>query len=326
MSNINFWSDLEKPILVLAPMAGYTESPFRRLVKEIEPSTVLVSELISTEAICHNNEKTMRMIEFHAEEKNYYGVQLFGSKAESFIEAAKVVEQIGADFIDLNFGCPSPKVVNSGKGSALLKDSCAAANMIEALVKSTKLPVTVKMRLGFYDDEDLLNSTKNFESAGISALAIHGRTTLQKFKGHSSWEKIYQVKENLSIPVIGNGDIDSAEKAKEYLKNLDGIMIGRGSLKNPWIFKQCREIFAGKPVSAMPEVREQLAFFRRHAELASEFKGEKWAMIEMRKHFAHIARGFHNAAKLREKLIRIESLAGLDEVFEEMLGDGKIET
>lgn len=317
----DFWQTIERPILVLSPMAGYTESPFRRLVKEIEPSTILVSELISTEAICHNNEKTMRMIEFHPDEAQYYGVQLFGSRTESFIEAAKVVEDLGADFIDLNFGCPSPKVINSGKGSALLKDSCAAANMIEALVKSTKLPVTVKMRLGFYDDENLLTSTKNFESAGISSLAIHGRTTLQKFKGHSNWEKIYQVKENLSIPLIGNGDIDSAEKAKEYLKNLDGIMIGRGALKNPWIFRQCREIFAGKNVSEMPPIKEQLAFFRRHAELASEFKGEKWAMIELRKHFAHIARGFHNAAKFREKLIRIESLAELNAVFEQMLSN-----
>jgi nifR3 family TIM-barrel protein len=322
----NFWSDLEKPILVLAPMAGYTESPFRRMVKEIEPSVILVSELISCEAIRHNNEKTRRMIEFHPDEKNYYGVQLFGSRTESFIEAAKVVEEIGADFIDLNFGCPSPKIVNSGNGSALLKDPDSSAKMIEKLVKSTTLPVTVKMRLGFYNDEDLVNSAKNFESAGISALAIHGRTTVQKFEGHSNWEKIYEVKENLKIPVIGNGDIDSAEKARDFLQNLDGIMIGRAALKNPWIFKQCREIFAGKPVSAKPEIREQLAFFRRQAELSTEFKGEKWAMIELRKHFAHIARGFHNAAKFREKLIRIESLAELDKIFAEMLNEEKIET
>lgn len=315
----DFWKTIKRPILVLSPMAGYTESPYRRLVREIEPSTILVSELISTEAMCHRNEKTMRMIEFHPDESEYYGVQLFGSRTETFIEAAKIVEDLGADFIDLNFGCPSPKVVNSGKGSALLKDPLASTRMIEALVKSTKLPVTVKMRLGFYDDEDLLTSTKNFESAGISALAIHGRTTVQKFTGHSNWEKIYQVKDNLSIPVIGNGDIDSAQKAKEYLKNLDGIMIGRGSWKNPWIFKQCREIFDGKEVSAMPPIADQLALFRRHAALASEYKGEKYAMIELRKHFAHIARGFHDAAKFREKLIRLESMAELDAVFEEML-------
>lgn len=317
----DFWQTIERPILALAPMAGYTESPFRRLVREIEPSTILVSELISTEAICHKNEKTMRMIDFHPDEKKYYGVQLFGSRTESFIEAAKVVEDIGADFIDLNFGCPSPKIINSGNGSALLKNPAKSAKMIETLVKSTKLSVTVKMRLGFYNDDDLFASTKNFESAGISALAIHGRTTVQKFAGSSNWEKIYQVKENLKIPVIGNGDIDSAEKAKEFIKNLDGIMIGRGSLKNPWIFKQCREIFAGKEVSPMPKMKKQLQFFSRHAELASEFKGEKWAMIELRKHFAHIARGFPHAAKFREKLIRIESLAELNEVFEEMLSN-----
>ncbi len=314
----DFWTELERPILALAPMAGYTESPFRRLVKEIEPSVILVSELISCEAIRHNNEKTRRMMAFHPDEKKYYGIQLFGSKTESFLEAAKVVEDMGADFIDLNFGCPSPKIVNSGNGSALLKNPAKSAQMIEALVKSTRLPVTVKMRLGFYNDEDLLQSTKDFESAGISALAIHGRTTVQKFAGNSNWEKIYQVKENLKIPVIGNGDIDSAEKAREFLQNLDGIMIGRGALKNPWIFKQCREIFAGKPVSPLPSVAEQLAFFRRQAELSAEFKGEKWAMIELRKHFAQIARGFPNAAKFREKLIRIESLEELNQIFSEM--------
>lgn len=315
----NFWENLERPFLVLAPMAGYTESPFRRLIREIEPSTVLVSELVSAEALRRRNEKTFRMIEFVPEEKNYYGVQLFGNEESAFVEAAKIVEEIGADFIDLNLGCPSPKVVNSGHGSTLLKDACATARMIETLVKSTSLPVTVKMRLGFYDDADTIATAKNFESAGISALAIHGRTTKQKFTGSADWTRIYEVKENLQIPVIGNGDVTSAAIAKNRLQNLDGIMIGRASLRNPWIFRQCREIFSGEEVSVKPSIREQLEFFQKHAALATDFKDEKWAMIELRKHFSHFLRGFRNASRYRDRLIRISSRDELDQIFTEIL-------
>ncbi len=315
----NFWEKIERPILVLAPMAGYTESPFRRLIKEIEPSTVLVSELISAEGLRRKGEKTLRMCAFTPAEKKYFCIQLFGADETAFIEAGKVVEELGADGIDLNFGCPSPKVINSGHGSALLKDPTRSAKMIEQLVKSSKLPVSVKMRLGFFDDKDLIETAKSFESAGISALAIHGRTTKQKFTGEASWEKIYEVKENLRIPVIGNGDVTSAEIAKERLKNLDGIMIGRAALTNPWIFVQTRAILSGKKVPPKPNLEEQLKFFHRHAELATEFKNEKWAMIELRKHFAHFVRGIPHASKYREQLIRIESLEEMEGIFEEIL-------
>ena len=315
----NFWAEIPRPILVLAPMAGYTESPFRRLIKDIEPTTVLISELVSAEALRRGSEKSFRMIEFVPEEKNYYCVQLFGSDESAFIEAAKIVEDLGADGIDLNLGCPSPKVVGSGHGSALLKDPCAAAKMMENLVKSTHLPVSVKTRLGFYDDENLVNTAKTFESAGIASLAIHGRTTKQKFSGQANWDKIYEVKDNLKIPVLGNGDVTSAAIAKMRLKNLDGIMIARGALRNPWIFKQCREIFDEKEVSAKPSMPEQLEFFRKHAHLASDFKNEKWAMIEMRKHFSHFVRGVKGAASFRERLIRLESIEEMEQIFQEIL-------
>lgn len=315
----DFWPTLKRPIIVLSPMAGYTESPFRRLIKEIEPSTILVSELISAEALRRRNEKTFRMIEFVPEEKEYYGVQLFGSEVSAFLEAAKIVEDLGVDFIDLNLGCPSPKVIGSGHGSALLKDPCATANMIETLIKNTKLPVTVKMRLGFYDDSGLIQTAKNFESAGISALAIHGRTTKQKFTGVADWTKIYDVKDALSIPVLGNGDITSARIAQDKIKHLDGVLIGRAALRNPWIFKQTRELFDGKPMSPKPELAEQLDFFRRHADLATEFKNEKWAMIELRKHFAHFIRGIAGASQFRDRLIRVESRAEMEAIFQEIL-------
>ncbi len=314
----NFWATLPRPILALAPMAGYTESPFRRLIKEIEPSTILISELISAEAMRRRNEKTMRLAEFTPEEKHFYCVQLFGKNEDAFLDAARIVEDIDADGIDLNLGCPSPKVVGSGHGSALLQDPCATALLIEKIVKATKLPVSVKMRLGFYDDSKLIQTVKDFESAGIASLAIHGRTSKQKFSGQAQWEKIYEAKNHLKIPVIGNGDITSAAIAVSRLQNLDGVMIGRAAIYNPWIFAQCRAAFDGKPIPPKPSLSMQLDFFRRHALLATQFKNEKWAIIELRKHFAHFVRGIPRAAQFRDRLIRIESIREMEEIFGEM--------
>jgi len=315
----NWWKDLPRPILCLAPMSGYTESPFRRLVREIEPSTVLISELISAEAMRRGNEKTMRLTSFHADESKYYCVQLFGKTVEAFIEAGKMVEDMGADGIDLNLGCPSPKVVGSGHGSALLKDPCASAKMMEALVKAVNIPVSVKMRLGFYDDTNILSTVKTFESAGIASVAIHGRTTKQAYRGQANWEPIYRVKEESNIPVLGNGDVTSATIAVKKLQNLDGMMIGRASLRNPWIFRQCRAAFDGQEIPKKPPLEEQLEFFRKHAKLGIAFKGEQWAMIELRKHFAHFVRGVRHASKFREQLIRVESYAQLERIFDDIL-------
>lgn len=296
-------------------MAGYTESPFRRLVREIEPSTILISELISAEAIRRKNAKTMRLAEFAPEEKHFYCVQLFGKSEDAFLDAIKIVEELDADGIDLNLGCPSPKVVGSGHGSALLQNPCATAALIEKIVKATKLPVSVKMRLGFYDDAKLITTTKSFESAGIASLAIHGRTAKQKFSGQASWDKIYEVKNHLKIPVLGNGDVTSTAIASQRLQNLDGIMIGRAALSNPWIFAQCRAAFEGKKIPPKPDLKLQLDFFRRHARLATEFKNETWAMTELRKHFAHFIRGIPRAAQFRDQLIRVSSLEEIEKIF-----------
>lgn len=315
----NFWASLAKPILALAPMAGYTESPFRRLVKEIEPSVVLTSELVSAEAMRRGSEKTMRLASFAPEEKKYYCIQLFGSDKEAFIEAGKIVQDMGADGIDLNFGCPSPKVVGSGHGSALLKNPCRSAEMIEALVKAVDIPVSVKMRLGFYNDENLVQTAKDFESAGITRIAIHGRTSTQKYRGEAAWEKIYEVKDQVNIPVLGNGDVTSAAIAIKKLKNLDGIMIGRAAMRNPWIFAQCRAAFNGEPIPEKPPLEEQLNLFRRHAKLAIEMKNEHWAMLEMRKHFAHFVRGIRGAAIYRDRLIKVEKYEELEAIFDEIL-------
>lgn len=318
----SLFKTLKQPILALAPMAGYTESPFRTLVKEIEPSTLLISELLSARAFQYADPKTRRMAFFSPAERPF-GIQLFGASTESFIAAAKVVENLGADFIDLNFGCPSPKVINSGNGSALLRNPCESAKMIESLVQSTKLPVTVKMRLGFYNNELFQQTCIDFQNAGIQMLAVHGRTTQQKFSGKANWEPIYRVKESLTIPVLGNGDITSAKMAKERLKNLDGIMIGRAAVKNPWIFTQCRATFEENEVPTIPKLKEQLHFFEKQAELAIEQKGEKFALLELRKHLAQFVRGVPGAAQFRDRLIHVETQKTLQEIFDEIRTAGQ---
>lgn len=314
---MSFLENLSRPLLALAPMAGYTESPFRALVREIEPSTILVSELLSAEAIRRGSEKTKRMA-FFTEVERPFGVQLFGSDADAFVAAAGVVEELGADFIDLNFGCPSPKIINSGNGSALLRDPCASAKMIEQLVASTSLPVTVKMRLGFFDATNFESTCKTFESAGIQMLAVHGRTTKQKYTGSADWEPIYRVKDQLSIPVLGNGDITTVTEAVERLGNLDGVMIGRGAIKNPRIFAQCRAAFDGKPIPPDPGMDDQLDFFWRQAVRSVELKGEKFALLELRKHLAQFVRGMEGAAGFRDRLIRVETLEELQEIFDDI--------
>lgn len=313
----SFIDKLPRPILALAPMAGYTESPFRALVKQIEPSVLLISELLSAKAFQYNDPKTQRMAFFTPEERPF-GIQLFGSDPDAFVAAGQMVEELGADFIDLNFGCPSPKIINSGNGSALLRDPEASARMIEQLVKSTKLPVTVKMRLGFFDDSMFHQTCQNFQNAGIQMLAVHGRTTKQKFEGISNWEQIYKVKEKLTIPVLGNGDVTTAQEAVDKLQNLDGIMIGRGAVKNPWIFSQCRAAFEGREIPAIPELKEQLQFFEKQALLAIKYKGERFALMELRKHLAQFVRGIPGAAQYRERLIRVEELDQLLEIFSDI--------
>lgn len=304
---------------MLAPMAGYTESPFRTMVKKLEPSTILVSELISVEAICRRNKKTFEMMRFSEDEKKYFGVQLFGSKHKSFVEAAKIVEkEVGADFIDLNFGCPAPKVIKSLSGSAILKDPESAVKLIESIVKSVKIPVTVKMRLGFFDDENFLDIVKSFESAGISALAIHGRTTAQKFEGTSNWEKMYEAKKILKIPVIGNGDIKSAIDAREKLKNLDGIMIGRGAIANPWIFRECRAVFDHGKVLDPPSLITKVGFLRELLYRNLDFKDEKYAVLELRKFVIVAIHGFDGAKGIREKLMKAETIEAVEKIFDKI--------
>ncbi len=315
----NFWQKIPRPILMLAPMAGYTESPFRTMIRALEPSTILVSELISAEAIRRRNKKTFEMMRFSENEKKYFGIQLFGSNHKSFVDAAKIVEsEVGADFIDLNFGCPSPKVIKSQSGSAILKNPDSATKLISSIVKNVKIPVTVKMRLGFFNDENFLEIVKSFESAGVSAIAIHGRTTTQKFEGTSNWEKIYEAKKLLKIPVIGNGDIKSAIDARDKLKNLDGVMIGRGAMSNPWIFRECRALWEHGKILDPPKLATKVGFLRELLYRNLEFKDEKYAVLELRKFIIVAIHGFDGAKGFREKLMKTSEIEALEKVFTEL--------
>jgi len=311
----NFFENLPRPILWLAPMAGFTESPFRRIVKKIEPSTILVSELISAAALARGNEKTLRMCEFSADEKKFFGIQIFGADEKNFLAAAKIVENLGADFLDLNFGCPSPKIVRSGAGSAILKNPDFAAEIIFKISRQIKIPVTAKIRLGFFSDENFLEICQKFADAGLAAISVHGRTAAQKFSGAANFSKIYELKNFLKIPVIGNGDIRSAADARAKIRNLDGIMIGRAAVENPWIFQQCREIFADEKIFS-PNLKNKINFLREILNFSREKKSEKFAILEARKFFSASLRGFSGAKFWRQKILAAKKISEIEKIFQ----------
>lgn len=302
------------PLLCLSPMAGYTDSAFRRLVKEIEPRTILFSEFVSADGIKFNAKNTLKMLHFDPSEQPIV-IQIFGKHPAFFAEAAKMIESIGAAGVDINMGCPARQVVHSGHGSDLIRNPQLAAEIVAATVAATKLPVTVKTRLGWEDHSTLLEFGKILVESGAQALTIHGRTVKQAYMGESNWEPIYRLKESLSIPVIGNGDIDSGEKALAKLGNLDGVMVGRASVGNPWVMHEiaCALYGEEKPMEPIWEERKRLAI--RHTELLIETKGERVGMLEIRKHLANYIKGMNGAKELRTKLVRVESLIEVKEIL-----------
>ncbi|MCK5472240.1 tRNA dihydrouridine synthase DusB, partial [Candidatus Gracilibacteria bacterium] len=280
------WQKTPRPILALAPMAGYTDSAFRQLVKSLAPQTIVFSEFVSSDALHFKSKKTWQMLAFSSKEQPFI-TQIFGKKPLHFAEAAKVVESLGAAGVDLNMGCPARKVVNSDHGSALLKNPKLAAEIIEATVKAVKIPVSVKMRLGVNDSKNLLDFTKMVEASGAKLLTIHGRTAKQMYLGEANYEPIYRVKKILKIPVLGNGDIDSAEKFHAKLGNLDGLMIGRAAVANPWLFREIENSLAGKISHTPKTLKAKLPTILKHAKLMVKMKGEKRGMLEMRKFLAN---------------------------------------
>jgi nifR3 family TIM-barrel protein len=302
------WTNVNRPIIALAPMEGYTDSAFRQLVKTYAPGVICFTEFTSADALKYNSKVSKNKITIDKLEQPVI-VQLFGKHPEHFIEAAKQVEQMGAAAIDINMGCPARKVIASEHGSALMKNPQLAAEIVNVLSNSTSLEVSVKTRIGFssFDENYFYSFCGNLEAAGAKLLTIHGRTTKQGYSGKAIWEPIYELKKRLKIPVIGNGDVDSPESAIEKLKNLDGVMIGRASFGNPLIMKHIYDAFYNeKPDNSNLPSWFELA--KKHIALSVKTKGEKRGMIEMRKHLAMYFRGFPNASIYRNKLVRVETM------------------
>ncbi len=312
------WEKVKKPLLLLAPMAGYTDSAFRQIIKKLAPNTICITELISADGIKFGGKRTMEYLDFDESERPLI-VQLFGKKPDFFQEAAQTVEKMGANGIDINMGCPARKVVNSMHGSALLTNPDLAEEIARSTVEATKLPVSIKMRIGFkeYDKDHFLDLITRFEKAGIKALTIHGRTTKQGFTGQADWDPIYLAKKTLSIPVIGNGDITSAEIAKNRIKKLDGIMVGRATFGNPWIMAEIGAALAGKEYLPPQSLEKKIPLILEHSRLAIETRGRK-GLLEMRKHLATYIKGFHHASKFRGRLVQVESLDEIKAIFKEI--------
>lgn len=306
--------------VILAPMAGVTDLPFRLLCREMGAGMVCM-EMVSAKAIYYHNRNTEELLTIHPKERPA-SLQLFGSDPKILGEMAARIEGRPFDILDFNMGCPVPKVVNNGEGSALMKDPKLAEKLLTALVKAVRKPVTVKIRKGF--DENSANAVeiaKIAESCGVSAVAVHGRTRSQYYSGRADWDIIRQVKEAVKIPVIGNGDIDGPEAAKAMLESTgcDGIMIGRAAQGNPWIFRETVKFLEDGTLSSRLDREEKKEMILRHAALLKEVKGEYTAVREMRKHLAWYTTGMPHSARFRGMINSIETmgglLAGVDEIF-----------
>jgi len=305
---------------VLAPMAGVTDLPFRLLCKE-QGAGLLCMEMISAKAIQYKNKNTKALMEIHPEEEPV-SLQLFGSDPDVISEIAKEIEELPFAILDINMGCPVPKIVRNGEGSALMNQPKLVHEIVSKTVKAIKKPVTVKIRKGFNDESiNAVEIAKIIEDAGAAAVAVHGRTREQYYSGKADWEIIRKVKEAVSIPVIGNGDVTSGESALSMMRQTgcDGVMIGRGAQGNPWIFSELVEYEKTGVMPKRPSNAELKEMMLRHARLQMKYKGEFLGIREMRKHVAWYTTGLPNSAKLRGEINAVESYEELEELLNKKL-------
>ncbi len=300
--------DIELPEfpLLLAPMEDVSDPPFRMVCKE-QGVDLMYTEFISSEGLIRDAAKSRMKLDIFEYERPI-GVQIFGSEIESMVKSAEIIESVNPNLLDINYGCPVSKVTCKGAGAGILQNIPKMVAMTEAVVKATKLPVTVKTRLGWDEgSKNIEEVAERLQDIGIQALTVHGRTRVQMYKGEANWELIARVKENprIHIPIFGNGDIDSPEKAWEYKNKygVDGIMVGRASIGYPWIFREIKHYFKTQELLPPPTLEERVAACKSHFEFSLRWKGEKLGVLEMRRHYTNYFKGIPNFKPFRMDLV-----------------------
>ena len=312
--------------LLLAPMEDVSDPPFRALCKA-QGADVVYTEFISSEGLIRDAAKSVMKLDIYEAERPV-GIQIFGANLDSMLQSVDIVEKTNPDIIDINFGCPVKKVVSKGAGAGILKDIPLMVSLTAEMVKRTHLPVTVKTRLGWdHDSIQIVEVAERLQDVGAKAISIHGRTRAQMYKGDADWTQIAAVKNNsrMHIPVFGNGDVNSPERAKEMRDKygLDGAMIGRASIGNPWFFNEVKHFFTHGTHATPPRLAERAAMARRHLEMAIDWKGEKLGVFETRRHYTNYFKGIPDFKPYRQRLVTedhsADVFAVLDEI-EEMFG------
>ena len=309
MRNLQIGNVTVPGIVALGPMAGVTDLPFRTLCKECG-ADLIYTEMVSAKGIMYNNKNTEALLRVEEAERPV-ALQLFGEDAGIMAEQAKRIEERNFDILDINMGCPVPKVVNNGEGSSLMRTPEVAEAIVREMVKAVDVPVTVKFRKGWDDTAvNAVEFAKRMEAAGASAIAVHGRTRVQYYSGKADWDIIAQVKQAVTVPVIGNGDIFTPMDAKRMLEQtgVDGVMIGRGALGRPWLYQQTLDYLRMGTYQPDPDMDARRAVILHHAQLLCEEKGEYIGMKEMRKHVAWYYKGLPHAARMRDNINQISTL------------------
>ena len=308
--------------LLLAPMEDVSDPPFRALCKE-QGADVVYTEFISSEGLIRDAAKSTMKLDIYEKERPV-GIQIFGANLESMLQSVEIVEKSNPDIIDINFGCPVKKVVCRGAGAGILKDIPLMVKLTEEMVKHTNLPITVKTRLGWdHDSIKIVEVAERLQDVGCMAISIHGRTRAQMYKGEANWKPIAEVKNNprMHIPIFGNGDVNTPEKAMEMRDEfgLDGAMIGRASIGNPWFFKQVKHYFKTRNHLPPVSLEERVEAARRHLQMAIEWKGEKLGVFETRRHYTNYFKGIPHFKEYRMKMVTTDDSQGVFDVFDEVL-------